>query len=75
LGGEESGLNGFFARYRRAGGFGLVITHDGERLASFDVHPWLMKGSRTTRRMPAPFWKWPHIDMPPLNVKHWPWQK
>lgn len=50
--------------YPNAGGEGIGINWGGKNLIRFDWHQFNLEGQRVFR---------PHVDIPPMGVKHWPW--
>jgi hypothetical protein len=61
---NKYGLELVFWRYPNAGGGGINILQQGERMIGFDWHRFKSAGELVFR---------PHIDIPGI-VKHWPWK-
>lgn len=60
-----------FLIYTKGGGFGFNIFYNGERLIGFDYHSFPLRQNKTGIRQQLV--TRPHIDIPMLMVRYWPW--
>lgn len=62
---RKAGIDMWARRYPNAGGGDLGIDLNGKNLGRLDWHKF-GKGANVKNR--------PHIDIPSMKVKHWPWK-
>ena len=60
----RGGISAWARRYPNAGGGGIGVDVNGENVIRADWHNFKLNGQKVFR---------PHLDIPPLGIKHWPW--
>jgi len=60
-------------------GFGLNLYWAGWRIVGLDWHGWQIRQDPTTKKplgRDQQYWCWPrpHVDVPPWNIHHWPFE-
>lgn len=65
--------------YPEGYGIGFNFYYTGWRVLGIDWHQWQVRQDLKTGKPLHPTEQFllnrPHIDMPPLDIHHWPWQK
>lgn len=66
-----------FRIYTEGRGIGVNVYWDGRRLIGVDWHRWLRaeENGKYLSKTQQYYINRPHLDIPPLKIRHWPWQK